>query len=237
MIKDAIDAFLEPAPEASAYIFEIFYWVEGMATWGTIWSDPTGPVPVPSPNYSGRPAKVGEEMYLGVWWYNNGEVTVTGHVDLELTAPSGAKHVLSASSGQDETQDPNSGAASVFNPFTLNEAGTWSLKATLSHAGDTLDEETTSFPVEVPAKIPTIISITVSPKTGAPPYNTRIEGELYGEDGSPVAYATVNLYRDGIKVDSTSTDAVGFYSFTQVVNEPHDFYTEFEGNDKYEGCV
>ncbi|MBA7703542.1 hypothetical protein ES703_112328 [subsurface metagenome] len=87
------------------------------------------------------------------------------------------------------------------------------------------------------AKIPTIISIGASPNTGAPPYTTLIEGELYGEDGSAVSYANVNLYRDEVKVDSTSTDAWGFYSFTQVITEPHDFYTEFEGNDKYEGCA
>ncbi len=139
------------APEvASALIFEIDYWIDGMASWEIIWSDSTGPVPVGPPNYSDRPAQVGEDMYFSIAWFNTGAVAVTGHVDLELTSPSGTKYDLNAYSGQDRTQNPNSGTFVGFSGHLLNEAGTWQIKATLSHAGEILDEETTSFTVEAP---------------------------------------------------------------------------------------
>ncbi|GAG89928.1 unnamed protein product, partial [marine sediment metagenome] len=218
----ALLAYVTPIiSEASAYIPEIDYWVEGMPGWGIMWSDPTGPVPVAPPNYSDRPAEVGEAMYLGVWWHNTGEVTVTGHVDLELTAPSGAKHILIASSGQDETQKPNSGAAVVFNPFTLNEAGTWSLKATLSHAGGTLDEETTSFTVEeAPVGIPTTPNIN-APNEVSPGETFNIFGQLTRDDtGEAIPNMSISVSYNGTPLGSVLTDMQGVYTIPASIPDP-----------------
>ncbi|GAH50109.1 unnamed protein product, partial [marine sediment metagenome] len=118
-----------------------------------------------------------------------------------------------ASSGQDETQKPNSGAAVVFNPFTLNEAGTWSLKATLSHAGGTLDEETTSFKVEeAPVGIPTTLNINAPDEVG-PGETFNIFGQLTRDDtGVAIPAMSIIVSYNGNPLGSVLTDMQGVYT-------------------------
>ena len=223
-------------PPASAYIPEIDYWVEGMPGWGIIWSDPAGPVPVGPPNYSSRPAEVGEAMYLLVYWFNTGDVTVTGHVDLELTAPSGAKYNLTAYLNQDETQNPNSGIGVGFNPFTLNEAGTWSLKTKLGHADGTLDEETTSFTVEeAPVGIPTTLIISAPDEVG-PGETFNIIGQLTRDDtGEALPGMTVSVSYNGNSIGSVLTDMQGVYTIPATIHIPgtYTLRADFAGTPEY----
>ena len=111
------------------------YWIEGMADW------------VDMSRYAERPAKKGETIYLAVGWVNGSEVAITGHIDLSLVSPSGVEHSLSATLNQDKAAEPNNGWWVQFEPFVLDEAGSWTLKAVLSSEGVVLSENHRSLDV------------------------------------------------------------------------------------------
>jgi len=92
--------------------------------------------------------------------------------------------------------------------------------------------------VTVTAKrIPTKITINVSPRTGPPPLEATISGKITDIDGNPIA-VKIELYIDGSKVDDKFSNPDGTYSFKYTFTEPrvYEVYTMFPGNVKYEGC-
>ena len=87
------------------------------------------------------------------------------------------------------------------------------------------------------ARIPTKITISVSPRTGPPPLEATISGKITDIDGNPIA-VKIELYIDGSKVDEKFSNPDGTYSFKYTFTEPrvYEVYTMFPGNVKYEGC-
>ena len=219
-VPGGLIAYVKKEGVIGGYLNEVGYWLDGMSAWETIWSDPTGPVPVDTPNYSDRPAFAGEAIYLSGNWFNIGTVEVTGHVDLELTAPSGLKYNLTAYHNQDRTMSPNRGAAVVFNAFTLSEAGSWQIKATLSHPDGTLDEETTNFTVEAPAAgIPTTTTINIPDKTNAGETFTAY-GVLYETEAvTLIPGQRINISYNGKSLGFGYTDSEGNYSIDVSIGE------------------
>ena len=145
-------------------ITSIEYWIEGMPTWGRIWSDPNYPFP---PNYSNRPGIMDEEIYLAVRWSNIGGVDLIGHSDITVTSPSGVVYTPAATAGQDTRKSPGTGTAVSFSPIMLNESGSWKIdtvlagSTALSRALMVLDQETVTFGIPLMPKILEIARIVV----------------------------------------------------------------------------
>lgn len=92
-------------------IAQLSYWYSGLADWLLI--DPLNPAQIP----------FGTEFYLCVLWLNTGNERMIGHVEVEITSPSGEKPSLVATEGQDLAADPGSGYGVIFGGITLDEVG------------------------------------------------------------------------------------------------------------------
>jgi hypothetical protein len=98
---------------------------------------------------------------------------------------------------------------------------------------------------QAPTKIPTSLSISVSPTSGYAPLNVSISGRLVDSAGTGLAYKTVNLIVNGNILQSTTTQPAGgggipagYYSFSvQFDAGTYVIETEFPGDAEYEGCL
>ncbi len=99
-------------------------------------------------------------------------------------------------------------------------------------------------PVEPPAEPPaeptlkpTDLTISVSPRTGSPPYNTTITTELTSEsDGIRLAGKRINLIKNGFFIKEGVTNSSGVIEFQDTVTDDAAYYTHFMGDSVYEGC-
>ena len=165
-------------------------------------------------------------------------VTISGYLsDLTAGVPiSGATVdlLLDGAFEASETTD-----ATGYYEFEANfEEGHYSLQA--RYRGDAQHEADYSMLETVDAWRPTTsITIAVSPTSGTPPLDVTISGKLTRDDtGAGVRNLFINLYRDNVKIDTKPSGAGGAYSFTDRITETgfFNYFTEFEGNLKFQGC-
>ncbi len=117
------------------------------------------------------------------------------------------------------------------------EEGHYSLQARFT--GDVGHEPDYSPLVYVDAWRPTTsITIAVSPGSVAPPVDETISGLLTRDDTGGGIPVPIDLFRNGVLIDSKFSAGTGAYSFTDSLTESGVFtyQTEFEGNVKFQGC-
>ncbi len=204
------------------HIFDVHYWYGGMSQWREVW---------PIDEYV--PPPMGYFIYFSPRWRNDGTITVTGHMDIEVTSPSGVKYNPSAYSGQDSVVAPGGYGFPRFNYVPLTESGTWTLKATLTCDGVFCDERTINFTVEAPADISTSLTLEV-PGSAGPGATVNFSGKLTRADAQPPGIQTIKLIDDvsGTVKATVSTDNNGNYSGTFTVPSTEGTYyyaSEFAG--------
>ena len=90
-----------------------------------------------------------------------------------------------------------------------------------------------------PTKKPTAITISVNPTQGVIPYRALVGGMLFdAETWIGIPLVQVAVYFDGVLVARVTTAQDGGYTSAVDVKTAgtHTVYTEFAGNDVYEGC-
>lgn len=89
-------------------------------------------------------------------------------------------------------------------------------------------------------KVGTTISIEVSPISGVPPFNVTISGLLKDIYGNLLDGKRVNLYENGAFIHALVTGLIapGYYQVAFEIAEvgTYEYYTEFPGDEGYEGC-
>ena len=89
-------------------------------------------------------------------------------------------------------------------------------------------------------KTKTRISISVSPTVGDAPFDVTVLGTLTEQVRSrAVAGRQVNLWVNGVVVESTTTDSSGNYGFIYTIQDVGTWMieTEFPGDAQYAGCI
>jgi len=117
------------------------------------------------------------------------------------------------------------------------DEGHYSLQAIFR--GDAGHDDDASLLAFVDAWRPTSsLSIAVSPISGAPPMEETISGTISRDDTGAGIQVRVKLFRDGVQIDSKFAGVNGVYSFKDSLVDTGAFvyYTEFEGNDMFQGC-
>ena len=128
----------EVLPIVAGRIWHVDYWYEGLDAWRDLETDFV-------------PPKVGAEIHFGPRWVNDGNIALTGHVDMEITSPTGVKHTPYAVLNQDMKTDPRSGFGVQFEPLLIDEAGEWGVRVVLKVEGSPsviADEKDYTFSVE-----------------------------------------------------------------------------------------
>ncbi|MBW2674055.1 MAG: carboxypeptidase regulatory-like domain-containing protein [Deltaproteobacteria bacterium] len=98
--------------------------------------------------------------------------------------------------------------------------------------------KTYTVTVKPPAKIPTELRVTASPppelEAGA---TASLGGYLVDEGGNGLPGKTVELYVNGTRAGSTTTDGEGGWSFNIRFDGPgtYEVYAAFPGDELYEG--
>ena len=123
---------------------------------------------------------------------------------------------------------------------SIGTAGTYALKAkAMGVWSDPTTITITAPPEPPPGKIPTSITIGVSPASGAPPLDVSIAGVLTRNDtGAGIPNATIRIYRDGVRIASVLTDSYGLYAYYDrgLGSGVYEYYTLYEGSPTLEGC-
>ena len=93
--------------------------------------------------------------------------------------------------------------------------------------------------VDVIAKKPTTLSISVYPTSGKPPLTVTITGTLK-YSATPISGREIRLRVNGVfdPYASATTDAYGNYQIIYALYDvgTYNFQTNFAGDDEYEGC-
>ncbi len=89
-----------------------------------------------------------------------------------------------------------------------------------------------NFEVEV-VKKPTALALSVSPTSGAPPYDVWLTPVLRS-NGVAVPYKTVSIYKNGSFLTSGNTDSGGKIERTDTVTAESSYYAQFAGDSEYE---
>jgi len=105
---------------AAGHIADIMYWYEGLANWMHL--DPANPPSAPQDT----------ELHLAVYWVNDGNAPISGHVDLTITRPDSTTVSPEDVLNQDQSAPPGSGWGVQFAPVTLDQMGSYQARATLS---------------------------------------------------------------------------------------------------------
>ena len=126
----AITGYHDPAapPTVAGSIAGFLYWYEGLAGWASL---PEPPPEVP----------LGTAFHLAIQWLNQSAEAISGHIELTITKPDGAKVTPNDVLNQDNWAAPGHGWAVQFETVVLGQAGTYKATATLSATGQVLDEE------------------------------------------------------------------------------------------------
>lgn len=103
----------------TAYLPPMNYWHEGMDIW-TSFDEGDNILPV------------GENVYFLVWWMNETDEVVVGHVDLTVIKPSGERISPSVDTGQDAAAGKNQGHAVTFGPVLIESYGDYQIEADIS---------------------------------------------------------------------------------------------------------
>jgi len=107
----------------------MLYWYEGLAGWASLTETPPE-VPI------------GTAFHLAPQWLNQSAEPISGHIELTITKPDGTKVTLNDVLYQDNWAIPGNWWGVQFEPFTMDQAGTYRATATLSTTGESLDEKT-----------------------------------------------------------------------------------------------
>ena len=146
-------------------------WYEGLSGWEQF--------------VSGREIPKDYKIHLAPMWMNESEIPITGHIDLSVTYPNGTKQTLSAVLNQDREATPRSGFFVQFEPFVSSQEGTYTMKVTLSAAGQVLDSVTYTLRAAAAAPVGVqISSITVNPTsltTARHEYETSLGLGFWGD--------------------------------------------------------
>lgn len=138
-----ITGYHNPAapPTVVGSIVGLLYWYEGLAGWTQL-----GETPPTVP--------FGTSFHLAPQWLNQSAEAISGHIELTITKPDGTKVTLNDVLNQDNWAAPGIGWGVQFEPFTMDQAGTYKATATLSSVGQTLAEKTFGLvaPVRCPPK-------------------------------------------------------------------------------------
>ena len=158
----------EILPIAAGHIWHVDYWYEGLDGWKDLETDFVTP-------------KVGTEIHFGPRWVNDGNIPLTGHVDIELTSPTGVKHTPYAALNQDLRTDPLGGFGVQFAPLLIDEAGEWGIRVVLkveASPSSIADEKEYTFTVEelppdvlppvTPPAVPPVLPILLPPAVMPP---------------------------------------------------------------------
>jgi hypothetical protein len=121
-------------PELKGEIISVLYWYEGLDGWKQLIDTPPAP-------------PLGTAFYLAISWANESPVTIPGHIDLAVARPDGTEVTPAATLNQDGEAELGSGWIVPFEAVTLEQAGTYRARTTLSTEGKVLDE--TSIDVAV----------------------------------------------------------------------------------------
>jgi len=169
-------------PIVAGHIWHIEYWYKGLDAWRNLETDFV-------------PPKVGTEISFGPRWINDGNIALTGHVNIEITSPTGVKYTPYATLNQDLRTGPRSGFGVQFEPLLIDEAGEWGIKVVLNVEGSPsiiADEKEYTFSVEalppgilppdvppaVPPVLPPLLPPAVVPPAvpGIPPVIPTVPG-------------------------------------------------------------
>jgi len=129
-----ITGYHNPAapPTVAGSIAGFLYWYEGLDGWESL---PETPPTVPW----------GTAFHLAPQWINQSAEPLSGHVELTITKPDASEVTLNDVLNQDNWAAPGIGWGVQFEPFTMDQAGTYKATATLSSVGQTLAEKTLGF--------------------------------------------------------------------------------------------
>lgn len=196
-LQALIDDFLAPAVDG--HLGDVLYWIKGMAGWENLQTYPTK-------------AKIGDDIHLAVYWWNDGTFAVVGNVWARLTAPDYHVYPPNAVAGQDRLINPGGGAAVQFAPVTLDHSGSWEFYSRLNLDGVQVDYKKFTFGVqEAPADIPTTLYIA-APVSVAPGEAFWIAGILIERDtGVPIVGQPISLSYNGVKLGGATTGVDGDY--------------------------
>lgn len=92
------------------------------------------------------------------------------------------------------------------------------------------------------AKIPTALSIAVSPKTGKPPLEVTISGILSDGAGNGLPDKTIEIYRNDTKIGTIASGSgiltTGAYVYKNTISSAgnYSYYAQFNGDATYAGC-
>ncbi len=92
-----------------------------------------------------------------------------------------------------------------------------------------------TFEVEV-VKKPITLALSVSPTSGAPPYDVWLTAVLRS-NGVAVPYKTLSIYKNGSFLTSGNTDSGGKIERTDTVTAESSYYAQFAGDSEYEEGV
>jgi hypothetical protein len=130
-------------------------------------------------------------------------------------------------------------------PFSMyiKEAGIYRFQTKFAGDDDYLACDspvvTVTLTAPPPPKIPTSITIDVSPTSGRVPFTVTVSGNLSDNVGSPVVGRRIDLYVDGAYIKSEYTNTSGNYVISTDITTAgtYQFQTEFPGDETYEGCA
>ncbi len=183
-------------------VASMLIWHEPLTSWESLGSD--------------REVPFNKEIHLAPGWINDSEISIVGHMDLEITYPDGTSQILSATLNQDREVSPGAGKAGVavqFEPFRSSQEGTYTIVATLSSGGQVLDSLTlTIVAVAIVSALAHLSGLVTDGNTGYP-----LEGVKVTLDGQ-IKY----------------TDIEGMYAFFDL--EPGDYPIKFE-KEGYETLI
>lgn len=119
------------------------------------------------------------------------------------------------------------------------EEGHYDVYTSFPYPGDA-----THFPDDSPLRTvdawrpTTSLTIDVSPTSGSPPFDVTISGKITRDDTGAGIQPPIKLFRNDAQIDSKFAGWDGSYSFTDTITAMGTFryYTEFEGNVKFQGC-
>jgi len=125
----------------------------------------------------------------------------------------------------------------------ITEAGTYRFQTKFAGDDDYLACDspvvTVTLTAPPPPKIPTSISLSVSPTSGYVPFNIVLTGRLIDSAGNGLSSKTIRIYINGEYYGGGFTAASGDYAITVVISVAgtYQIQTEFLGDETYEGCA
>jgi len=113
-------AIVSAEAQWTGHIDHVLYYYEGLADWVVL--DPASPPAVAQ----------GTELHLAVYWVNDGNTSITGHVGLTVTRPDEMEETLEAVQNQGRSAPPGAGWGVEFTALTLDQLGSYQARATLT---------------------------------------------------------------------------------------------------------